>query len=106
MCGNAMLYNDEGSEVYFDAKEMRDMAVGSLKIQLLNGQIVVTDQDRVVGASMVVASPPKKKRQSGPVKKRKVLSDYESDGDESEEAEEEVRGGGGRYDGELPDIGY
>jgi hypothetical protein len=113
MFKNAMIYNDENSEVYFDAVEMQNMCVNSLKQQLVNGQISVTDQDRLAAATEMAANPvavaPKKKRMSGPVKKRKVLSDYESDPEESEEEEQQGEEGlfpRGRYDGELPDIGY
>jgi hypothetical protein len=109
MFTNAMTYNDENSEVYFDAVEMRNMCVNTLKINLQNGQILVTDADRSAAAAEILAPAPtmqKKKRMSGVGKKRKVQSDYESDESEEEVDVEEEVVMRGRYDGELPDIGY
>jgi len=42
---NAMTFNQEGSEVYTDAIEMRNMCINTLKQNLMNGQIVVTEMD-------------------------------------------------------------
>ena len=103
MFSNAMTYNEEGSDVYMDALELKQAFENALAANLKNGQIVITPEDIEAAKAAAVKpvevakpdlapSPKKKPVAKKPAVKKRRVSDYESDGSESEvEIEEPVR---------------